>query len=102
MAENLSLDTVTIAWDGRHLTGRQGQSIAAVLLSNGVRSWRSAPVTGRPRGIFCGMGVCFDCLVSVNGVEDVRACTRIAQPGDVVAAQGGQCGVPADGIEEAR
>jgi hypothetical protein len=100
--DNPSPGDLTLAWDGRDLTGRSGQSIAAVLLANGVRSWRAAPVTGRPRGIFCGMGICFDCLVSVNGVEDVRACTRVARPGDVVAPQGGAAPGPAAETEASR
>ena len=61
-------------------------AIAGVLLAYGRRSWRRAP-SGGPRGIFCGIGVCFDCLVTVNGLPDVRACRRRARDGDVVTTQ---------------
>ena len=75
-----------ITVDEEPLTGEAGQTIAGVLLAAGRRSWRQAP-SGAPRGVFCGIGVCFDCLVTVNGVRDVRACRRRAREGDVVTTQ---------------
>jgi predicted molibdopterin-dependent oxidoreductase YjgC len=75
--------TVRITVDGEPLDGVDGQTVAGVLLAAGRRSWRQAP-SGRPRGIFCGIGVCFDCLVTVNGLPDVRACRRRARDGDVI------------------
>lgn len=54
--------------DGRDVEARPGQTIAALL----------------PNVIFCGIGVCFDCLVIVNGVTDVRACQRVLAAGDDV------------------
>jgi hypothetical protein len=57
-----------------------------VLLGAGQRQWRIT-AAGAPRGVFCGIGVCFDCLVEVDGLRDVRACLRRAQDGDVVARQ---------------
>jgi aerobic-type carbon monoxide dehydrogenase small subunit (CoxS/CutS family) len=78
-----------LLFDGRPLPVAPGQSIAAVLLAAGVRSWRTTRVTGRPRGLFCGIGACFDCLVTVNGTPSVRACLTEARPGDVVGTQEG-------------
>jgi predicted molibdopterin-dependent oxidoreductase YjgC len=75
-----------ITVDGEPLTGRDGQTIAGILIAAGHRSWRRAP-SGAPRGVFCGIGVCFDCLVTVDGVRDVRACLRRARDGDVVTTQ---------------
>ncbi|GAT74799.1 (2Fe-2S)-binding protein [Microbacterium hydrocarbonoxydans] len=74
--------SVGIRFDGEALTGREGQTIAGVLLSGGHRTWRDA--AGQERGIFCGIGICQDCIVTVNGVEGVRACQRTACDGDVV------------------
>lgn len=74
--------SVRIRFDGTELTGRDGQTIAGVLLGAGRRSWRSA--AGAERGVFCGIGICQDCNVTVNGVEGVRACQRTACEGDVV------------------
>ncbi|WP_432561609.1 (2Fe-2S)-binding protein [Kineococcus sp. SYSU DK003] len=78
---------LTLEVDGEELQGVAGQTIAGVLLAAGRSSWRSAGRTGRPRGVFCGIGVCFDCLVTVNGLRDVRACQRRAVDGDVVGLQ---------------
>ncbi|MFC5745530.1 (2Fe-2S)-binding protein [Actinomadura rugatobispora] len=72
--------------DGRPVDGVEGQTIAGVLLAAGRRSWREGP-SGTPRGVFCGIGVCFDCLVTVNGRRDVRACRRRARDGDEITTQ---------------
>lgn len=90
MSEHLEADSAVHAtFDGTELVARDGQTLAAVLLDHGVRSWRTTRVTGRPRGIFCGIGVCFDCLVVVNGVPNVRACVTRVVDGDVVTSQEG-------------
>ena len=75
-----------ISVDGEYLEGLQGQSIAGVLLAYGRAAWRTT-VAGRPRGVFCGIGVCFDCVATVNGESDVRLCLRRACDGDVVVTQ---------------
>jgi predicted molibdopterin-dependent oxidoreductase YjgC len=74
--------TVLIRYDGGQLEGRDGQTVAGILLGAGVRSWRTA--AGEERGVFCGIGICQDCVVTVNGTEGVRACQRTAVDGDVV------------------
>ncbi|MFG1879634.1 (2Fe-2S)-binding protein [Sphaerisporangium sp. NPDC049003] len=70
--------------DGRPVTAVPGQTIGAVLYAGGIRSWRTTRMGGRPRGLFCGIGVCFDCLVTVNGEASLRACQTEARPGDEV------------------
>lgn len=75
-----------ITIDGLPVPARPGETIAAALLATGVRAWRTTRVDGRPRGLFCGIGICYDCLVSVDG-QRVRACQRPAAPGDVVSTQ---------------
>lgn len=80
------MTAIRITLDGEPLSGTAGQTIAAVLLAAGHQVWRQAP-SGARRGVFCGIGVCFDCLVTVNGLRDVRACRRRAHDGDVVTTQ---------------
>ena len=75
-----------ITVDGETVDGVAGQTLAGVLLAAGRLAWRRGP-SGAPRGVFCGIGVCFDCLVTVNGERDVRACRRRARDGDAVATQ---------------
>jgi hypothetical protein len=78
-----------ISFDGRAVPARMGWTIGAALTAAGIRSWRTTRVEGSPRGLFCGIGVCFDCLVTVNGASSLRACLLPAQPGDVVTTQMG-------------
>lgn len=76
-----------ITFEGRPIAIAAGQSIGAALTAAGIRSWRTTRVGGRPRGLFCGIGVCFDCLVTVNGRPSVRACATEARPGDTVTSR---------------
>jgi len=78
-----------LTFDGRRLPLEQGQTIAACLIAAGIRSWRTTRRAGSPRGLFCGIGVCFDCLVTLNGRPNVRACVTQARCGDVVTTQEG-------------
>ncbi|MFH8990445.1 (2Fe-2S)-binding protein [Streptomyces sp. NPDC017940] len=79
-----------ITFDGRTLSALPGQSVAAVLWSGGVLAWRTTRVGGRPRGAFCGMGQCFDCLATINGRPNRRACLVPARPGDAITTQEGE------------
>jgi len=76
-----------LTFNGEPLAARPGQSIAGALLAAAQQSWRTTAGGRRPRGLFCGIGVCFDCLVTVNGSRDVRACLRPATDGDVIETQ---------------
>jgi predicted molibdopterin-dependent oxidoreductase YjgC len=72
--------TFTIQVDGQPIPARPGQTIAAALIASGRRIFRRTP-NHAPRGVFCGMGVCFDCLVTVDSVAGQRACVTLARPG---------------------
>jgi NADPH-dependent 2,4-dienoyl-CoA reductase/sulfur reductase-like enzyme len=77
-----------ITVDGAGVPVEPGQTIAAALWQSGRRSWRTTRVAGRARGIFCGIGACYDCLLSVDGVTGQRACVTPARPGAVVTTTG--------------
>jgi hypothetical protein len=69
---------VEILVDGRAVRALDGQSVAGALHQAGVAMLRRNPVTGEPRGAFCGMGVCFECELTVDGIPGTRACmTRV-------------------------
>ncbi len=71
---------LTIYVDGEPLAARDGQTIAAALLAAGTRIVRHTRRNGRPRGQFCAMGVCYDCVVTVDGRPGSRACmVRVAE-----------------------
>lgn len=74
---------VTIIVDGIQLPAYVGETIAGALLAAGRRAWRRTS-HGQPRGVFCGIGICFDCLVTVNGTPNVRACVTAVAAGMVV------------------
>ncbi|MFC8517058.1 (2Fe-2S)-binding protein [Streptomyces sp. NPDC057257] len=79
----------TVTLDGREIEALPGQTVAAALWTAGVTSWRTTRGEGRPRGVFCGIGVCFDCLVAVNDRSGQRACLVPVTPGDVIRTQEG-------------
>jgi aerobic-type carbon monoxide dehydrogenase small subunit (CoxS/CutS family) len=79
----------TVTLDGRETEALPGQTVAAALWTAGVTSWRTTRGEGRPRGIFCGIGVCFDCLVTVNDRPNQRACLVPVRPGDAIRTQEG-------------
>ena len=60
--------------NGNVVEAHEGDTIAAALLSVGIRSFRLSPKRKEPRSLYCGMGICFECLVTVDGVPAVRAC----------------------------
>jgi D-hydroxyproline dehydrogenase subunit gamma len=82
-------ESFSISFDGVPIQARCGQTIAAALVSGGHRSWRTTRTGGEARGLFCGIGVCYDCLVTVNDVSSVRACLAAARPGDVITTERG-------------
>jgi predicted molibdopterin-dependent oxidoreductase YjgC len=80
---------VSFLFDGKEIAADAGQSVGAALIAAGYRSWRTTRHGGAPRGIFCGIGICFDCLVVVNGRPNQRACLTEACDGDEVSSQEG-------------
>ncbi|CAL9350736.1 (2Fe-2S)-binding protein [Streptomyces sp. enrichment culture] len=73
--------------DGEPLSFVEGQTVAAALVAAGRLSWRTSRVGRRPRGVFCGIGVCFDCLVTIDGAGGQRACLVPARPGMTVTTE---------------
>jgi D-hydroxyproline dehydrogenase subunit gamma len=74
--------TVSFRYDGAALTAPAGSTIAAALIGNGILAWRTTRRRGEPRGLFCGIGYCQDCLVDVNTNAAVRACQVLVRDGD--------------------
>jgi predicted molibdopterin-dependent oxidoreductase YjgC len=79
---------LTVRIDGEQVPAFAGESVAAVLLALGRHTFRHTDKTHAPRGIFCGMGICFDCLVTVDGIENVRACMTPVAEGMVIETGG--------------
>ncbi len=86
------LDTsreVTIWFDGRPVSALEGEPVAAALLNAGVRAFRTTPRRGEPRGIFCAIGRCTDCMMIVDGVPNTRTCITPVHEGMQVKTQHG-------------
>lgn len=75
---------VEITVDGVPLRACTGQTIAAALLASGTRILRRTRTHGKPRGVYCAMGICYDCIVRVNGTTE-RACTKLVENGMQIA-----------------
>lgn len=88
MPDHIADPALEFVFDGHTITARPGQTIGAALTDAGIRSWRTTRVAGRPRGLFCGIGVCFDCLITVDGRPNQRACLVAAEAGMVCEGGG--------------
>jgi len=79
---------VELVLDGSAVEAYEGETVATVLMAQGEIATRTT-AKGEPRGIYCGMGVCFDCLVVVDGVPNTRACMTWVRDGMRVSRQAG-------------
>ena len=74
----------TFEFSGTAIPFLPGQTVGAALMAAGIVSWRTTRFEHRPRGLFCGIGICYDCLITVDGVHSERACLVPARDGIVV------------------
>jgi predicted molibdopterin-dependent oxidoreductase YjgC len=74
---------ISLTVDGDPLLAYEGETIAGALLASGRHALRHTR-HGQPRGLYCGIGLCFECLVTVNGTPNVRACLTPVAAGMVV------------------
>lgn len=81
---------VAFRFDGRDIEARAGESVAAALLAAGIPRFRASAVSGAPRGPYCLMGACFDCLVRIDGIAHRQACMVEVRNGMVVESQTGK------------
>ena len=72
------------SWNEREITAYPGETVLGALLASGVTSVRRTPIRNEPRLMLCGIGMCFDCLVTIDDVPHRQACMTQAQPGMVV------------------
>ncbi len=80
---------IIIYVDGNPCAAREGEMIAAALLANGISTFRFTAKNHKPRGIFCGIGRCTDCIMTVDGVPNVRTCVTKVRDGMRIETQVG-------------
>ena len=85
----MSQFNIEFTFDGEKIDAITGQSVAAALLAANQRTLRKNRFNNNDRGVFCGIGVCFDCLVVIDGITNQRACLIEAKPGMKVQTQVG-------------
>ena len=81
--------TVTFTMDGKELTGYEGEPVAAALMAAGIFRFRRTEKERGPRGVFCGIGQCCECMVVIDGVPNVRSCVTPLREGMRVETQEG-------------
>jgi len=81
--------SVTMTFEGRSITAPEGISVAAALLINGVTSFRTTPTQSTARAPYCMMGICFDCLLEVDGLPNRQSCLMSVREGMVIGRQQG-------------
>jgi hypothetical protein len=79
--------------DGRTIQAESGANLAAVLLRSGFQPFRTTPVSGEPRMPYCMMGVCFDCLATIDGVANRQTCLETVREGMVIERQLGAAAI---------
>ena len=82
--------TVSLTIDGKPVDARAGDTVAAALLAAGFDHCRTTPVGGAPRAPYCMMGVCFECLVTIDGVGNRQGCLVPVTEGMQIEIQKGK------------
>ena len=78
---------ISIEVDGEKIEAYEGEPIAAALWAAGIRNFRYTTKRNEPRGYFCGIGLCTDCKMIVNGVPNIRTCVTLVQDGMKIKRQ---------------
>lgn len=81
--------SITLYLEDEKLSVREGESVAAALLAHGCGDFRSSVVSGEPRAPYCIIGVCFECLVEIDGVANCQACLAPVREGMRIRRQYG-------------
>ena len=87
--DNSTRKEVSVTIDGQPVKVPDGETVAAAMLTHGMPSTRRTPVSGAPRAPFCLMGVCYECLVVIDGRANQRACMERVREGMRIECQQG-------------
>lgn len=70
--------SIELTINGQKALAYEGELVSTVLQAEGITIFARKQTTGRPSGVYCGMGVCYDCLVTIDGINNIRACQTFA------------------------
>lgn len=82
-------ESITVTIDGKKYKAMEGEVIAAVLMANGIMVHRHTSKNHKPRGVYCGIGQCTDCVMTVDGRPNVRTCITPVKDGMEILTQEG-------------
>ncbi len=102
LGELQEIEEVEITVDGEVVRARPGEMIAAALMAAGIRALRWTKKHDHPRGVYCAIGRCTDCAMTVDGIPNVRTCITPVKAGMVIETQKGlgKWSVPAGGGDD--
>jgi len=72
---------IQITVNGNLIDAYEGETVAVALLAVGISPFRLSPKNKEPRSLYCGMGICYECLVTINGIHAIRACITLVESG---------------------
>lgn len=81
---------IELTVDGQPIRAYEGETVAAAILATGRRALRTTSETGEMRGLYCGIGICFDCVMIIDDIPNVRTCQTFVENGMVVESQKGE------------
>ncbi len=87
--DNPGKKTVTVSIEGQPIEVPAGETVAAAVLASGIGYTRTTPLSGSPRAPLCLMGVCYECLMVINGKPNQRACKEYVAEGMSIERQHG-------------
>ena len=80
---------IELFFDGKKIKAYEGDTVASALIANGILKFRNTSRKGEPRGYFCGIGRCTDCMMTVNDVRNTRTCITKVDEHMVIESQKG-------------
>ena len=75
--------------DGQRIPAYEGETVAAALMASGMRTTSTTAKGDDPRGVCCGIGLCYSCIMVIDGVPNTRTCQTLSRPGMRVETQRG-------------
>jgi sarcosine oxidase subunit alpha len=92
-------ENVAIYFKGKKILARDGQTVAAALISNGIYQFGHSRNLAQSRGLYCGNGRCQSCLVTIDGINHIRSCQTLVRDGMVIETAEGDPDVRSDAHE---
>lgn len=81
LGKNENLQTITIYYEGKAINANLGDPVAVALMNAGIKSFRKTRKRGERRGVYCAIGRCTDCMMTINGIPNIRTCITPVQDG---------------------